>query len=133
MRVLLFRILVLLVAVPVIELALLIEVGQWIGTLPVILLILGTGLIGAILARSQGLGALYRIREELRSGHPPGHSIIDGVLVLIGAIILATPGIISDVLGLLLLIPASRSFVKMWLGRKLRQWVKDGSIRLFIR
>lgn len=127
------RLLLLLIVVPVVELALLVEVGRHIGTFPVILLILVTGIAGASLTRAQGLGVLRRIRHDLQESILPAESVLDGVLILVGGILLLAPGLISDAIGFALLIPASRARFKAWLGRKMKQWLEDGSIRFFIR
>lgn len=127
------RFLVILMVAPVVELALLIEVGRHIGTWPVIFIIALTALIGAALTRGQGFGILNHIRRDLREGTLPADSLIDGVMVLLGGVLLLTPGLISDAIGFTLLIPVTRGRIKAWIGRKLRHWVEDGSIRFFIR
>lgn len=127
------RLVLLLMIAPVVELALLIEVGRRIGTWPVILIIVLTAVAGAVLTRLQGFGLLRRIQQDLQQGTLPAESLIDGVMVLVGGILLLTPGLISDAIGFAFLIPVSRGRIKAWIGRKLRHWIEDGSIRFFIR
>ena len=93
------------VAVPVLELVLLIRIGNWIGVLPTILLVIATGVVGASLARSQGLAALARMQQELAQGRPPVASMIDGFLIFAAGVLLLVPGIITDVFGVAFLLP----------------------------
>jgi len=99
------RLLLLFTLVPLIELALLIEIGQKIGLWNTIAIVVLTGFIGAALARSEGFGIISRIQSELASGQLPGDSLIDGALVLAGALLLLTPGLITDAFGFALLLP----------------------------
>ena len=81
---------------PVVELILLIEIGQRVGTLATIGLIMGTGIVGASLARQQGLSTLARLRKDLDEGRLPAETLVDGVLILIAAAVLITPGVLTD-------------------------------------
>lgn len=127
------RLLLLLFIVPVLEILLLIEVGQQIGVLPTVTIVLLTGLIGVILARAQGFYVLTCIVNSLRKGELPGDDILNGVLVLIGASLLLAPGLITDAIGFLLLIPGTRRPVKIWLYYKLTKALKEGTLRIFRR
>ena len=109
------RLLLLFTLVPILELALLIEIGQYLGTVPTLVLVLGTGAFGASLARREGTQALYRLRQNLAQGRFPGEEIFDGVLILAGALLLVTPGIVTDVLGFAALLPLSRNRLKTYL------------------
>ena len=82
------HLLVLFIAVPVVELALLIEIGQRVGTVGTIGLIMGTGIVGASLARQQGISTLARLRADLDAGRWPAEQIVDGVLILVAAAVL---------------------------------------------
>jgi len=99
----------LFIIVPIIEIALLIELGQIIDVWPTIALILTTGVIGAWLARMQGRRALGAIRLSLQQGRLPGDALLDGVLVLVAGVVLITPGLLTDVTGILLLVPPIRA------------------------
>lgn len=131
----LFRLFLLFVAVPILELALLIWIGQAIGVLPTIGIVLLTGAVGAVLARSQGVAVLRRIGEELEVGRAPMGALVDGLLILVGAVLLLTPGVLSDLTGIALLFPPTRGPVKRWLGRKLQRMVQSGqtSFTMIIR
>lgn len=100
------------------ELALLIAVGDAIGIAPTLLLILAFSGAGIVLAKAQGLAVWRRFRATLARGQVPSAEMADGVLVLLGAVLLVTPGFISDVLGLMLLLPVSRAPVRRMLARR---------------
>jgi len=100
--------LIILVALPLIEIAVLIKVGQWIGLWPVIGIVIATFLLGgAVLGRS-GLSSAVKVREALARNEPPVGAMMDSAMVAIAAILLITPGLIADVAGFLLLIPPVR-------------------------
>jgi UPF0716 protein FxsA len=107
--------------VPLVELALLIWIGgetEW--WVPV-LMVISSGLAGALLARWQGLRALTRIREEIRAGRLPTEALVDGVMILVAGLFLITPGVLTDFFGIALLIPPVRQIFKRgivaWLRR----------------
>jgi UPF0716 protein FxsA len=102
----------LFIAFPILEIALLIKVGVRIGVLNTILLILVTGALGAAMARIQGFIILQKISENLNRGVMPSEEILDGALVLAGGVCLLDPGIIGDVLGCILLLPWTRFLVR---------------------
>ena len=114
MRYLLF----LFVVVPALELMLLIEIGRHIGTVATLALIALTGVVGASLARWQGLGILRRLQEDVAAGRMPGDSILDGVLVLLAGAVLMTPGVLTDAFGFLCLWPPFRRVFKRELMRR---------------
>jgi UPF0716 protein FxsA len=117
---------VLLTVVPIFELYVLIKVGQFIGALNTVLVVLLTGIAGAILAKLQGLSILRRIQEDLLRGIMPAASLLDGLFILSGGILLITPGFITDCLGLLFLVPMTRDIFKRWLKKKFRQMIDEG-------
>jgi UPF0716 protein FxsA len=102
------RMLLLFIFLPMVELYLLIMLGSRIGAMPTIGLIVFTGLLGASLARQQGLSVLSRIQKEMASGKPPTQELVEGALVVVGGIVLLTPGIITDIFGFSLLLPSIR-------------------------
>ncbi len=107
-----YRLLLLFTVVPFVELIVLIEVGKRIGTMATLAIIILTGVLGASLARVQGFLVFARIRNDLNMGKLPGDSLLDGLLILIGAIVLLTPGFITDILGFLLLFPGTRVLLR---------------------
>jgi len=129
----LIKLLLLFTLGPLIELYLLIELGRRIGAGPTIILVLATGFFGAILAKAQGFLVLRSIAQTLRDGQLPGDELIDGVLVLLGAALLLTPGLISDSTGFLFLLPVTRKRVRKLLIRKLKKALDEGTLRIFWR
>ena len=126
------RLLLLFIGVPVIELALLIEIGGCIGTLATLALIVGTGVLGAALARQQGLSVLRRMREEVAAGRLPAGSMLDGVTILIAGTLLMTPGILTDAVGFLCLVPAVRALAKRELLRRLEGAIREGRVTVSV-
>lgn len=120
--------LLLFVALPALELALLIEVGSRIGTLATLAIIAVTGVVGAILARRQGLGVITRIQRETAEGRLPAGSLVDGAIILVAGALLVTPGILTDAFGFLCLVPAFRRLVKRALLSQLQRAAREGRI-----
>jgi len=116
------------VAMPIIELYLLIKIGAYIGALNTIMIVVLTGVVGAILARSQGLTILNNINNELQAGIMPGESLIDGLFVLVGGLLLITPGVITDIIGFIFVIPATRAIVKEYIKGKLESMARTKTI-----
>ena len=126
----LLRLLLLFTIVPLVELYLLIRLGTYIGTGDTVAIVIGTGVVGGLLARSQGLAVVHRIRTELSQGRVPAESLFDGLLILISGAMLITPGLLTDGLGLFFLIPWTRQAFKSWLKRKVQEKVAQGEIQL---
>jgi len=108
----------LFIIVPLLELALLIKVGQYLGVWNTIALVVITALVGATMMQLEGLKVWNNLQQDLMSLRMPTDNIINGVLILVGGIFLLTPGIITDLIGLSLLIPATRSLYRRWLKKK---------------
>lgn len=108
----LFRLLLLLTIVPLVELVILIRIAKWIHWQSTIALVIITGIIGAWLARREGIKTLTKIQTDLQSGAPPASALVDGVLILIAGAFLVTPGIITDCCGFALLIPTFRNRIR---------------------
>ena len=115
---------------PVVKLILLIEIGQRLGTLPTIGLIMGTGIVGASLARQQGLSTLARLRRDLDEGRLPAEAIVDGVLILVAAAVLITPGVLTDLFGFFCLVPACRRLLMRNLKRRFERAVREGTVNV---
>lgn len=113
------RLLLLLTLLPALELYLLIQLGKWMGTVETVALILVTGAVGAALAKREGLGVLRQLQEEARMGLPPADRLVEGVLVLVGGVLLITPGVITDLTGFFLIAAPTRR----WLAPRIKQWV----------
>lgn len=116
-----FSLFLLFTAIPLVELYLLVVLGRRVGLLPTIGLVLATGALGAFLARTQGLQTLDRIRAELDAGRMPAAALLDGLLILVAGAVLLTPGLLTDVFGFSLLLPATRKAVRRTLGGWLKK------------
>lgn len=127
---LLGRLALLFVLVPIVELVLLIELGQVVGLMPTLALVLFTGVTGAWLARAEGLRVYFKFQKELVSGRLPGQAILDGVSVLVGGALLLTPGVVTDLVGFSLLFPPTRRWMQRRARARLERSIRDGSIRL---
>ena len=121
------RLLLLFLIVPIVELYLLIEIGQRIGTVSTLALIFLTALLGSALARRQGLGVLRRMQAEMAQGRRPASSMVDGVLILLAGAVLITPGVLTDLVGFLVLIPATRGWIKAYLWKRIERAVQQGT------
>ena len=106
--------------IPLVEIYLLIKLGQNFGAITSILLVIFTGILGAYLARMEGLRTLFRIQETMREGRMPGEELMDALLIAIAGLVLITPGFITDVVGFLLLFPFTRMLAKNWLKERMR-------------
>jgi UPF0716 protein FxsA len=108
---------VLFIVVPIVELWLIIEIGGLIGVLPTIALLLADALLGSLLLRHQGRGAWRRFNQALAEHRFPGREVADGALIVAGGTLLLTPGFVTDIFGLLLLIPPTRAIARRLLRR----------------
>jgi UPF0716 protein FxsA len=115
------RLLLLFLLIPIVEIAVLVEVGKHIGTGPTVGIILVTGLIGAWLAKGEGLLILFSIQRSVMEGRVPTDELVEGFLVLLGGVLLLTPGLVTDMLGFLCLIPTTRGVIKRLVYRKFQQ------------
>lgn len=109
--------LLLFIVVPIIELAVIIQVGQAIGVLPTIALLLLDSVLGTVLMRAQGRVAWRRFNEAIASGRVPARETLDGALVILGGAFLLTPGFVTDIIGIVLLVPPTRALVRRVLVR----------------
>ena len=108
---------ILFIVVPILELYVIIQVGQWIGVWPTLALLLADAIAGSMLLKHQGRSAWRRFNEALAARRFPGKEVADGVLIVIGGTLLLSPGFITDVFGLLLLIPPTRAIARRVLKR----------------
>lgn len=122
--------LLLFIVVPLVELGLLLWIGHFIGFWSTVAIVLGTGLLGSTLAKREGLKVWRAWRRSLETLTPPEQGVIDGVLVLVGAALLITPGVLTDVLGLLLLLPGPRGMVAKRVRRAIDRRIAAGHIQV---
>lgn len=124
------RLILLFLLTPAIELGLLIQVDKLIGFWPTVGLILATGVAGSFLARREGISTWRRLNERLQAGDLPGNELVDGVIILVAGALLITPGVLTDVLGFLGLLPPSRALVRRAIIRRLRHRIEQGSLQV---
>lgn len=115
------KLFLLFIFVPLIELYTLISIGSVIGSGNTILLVLTTGAIGAYLAKREGLTVWTKIQSELKAGNLPKNELIDGVLLLLAGVVLITPGIFTDIFGILLLTPLGRKTIRSYMVKRFQQ------------
>ena len=119
------KLVALFVVVPIAELYILLEIGRRVGIYLTIGIVIVTGVTGAYLVKYQGFYVLYKIKSQMNEGIVPTDSLFEGLIILVGGIFLITPGIMTDIIGFLLVIPQSRSIVfgylKKWLMLKMRE------------
>lgn len=116
--------------IPIIEIFILMHLSSILGPLMAIGLVIGTGFAGAYLARLQGLQIMLRVRENLKQGIMPGDEIMDAFLILVSGIVLITPGLLTDIAGILLLIPKTRQNIKLFLKTEFEKRMVDPSFRI---
>lgn len=124
------RMALLFVIVPIIELMLLIQLGQYVGLGPTLGLVVLTGVGGAMLARAEGVRVFFQFQKELAQGRIPGQAMLDGISVLIGGAFLLTPGVLTDFVGFSLLFPFTRRWIQKRVRGRLESQVADGTIRV---
>ncbi len=124
------RLALLFVIVPLLELALLIQMGQWVGYWPTIGLVVFTGVAGAWLARMQGLRTMWRLRHDLANGRVPGQAIMDGMAVLAGGALLLAPGILTDLIGFGLLFPGTRHAIQRRIMARLERHIQESAVHV---
>jgi UPF0716 protein FxsA len=107
----------LFIIVPIAELYVIIQVGELIGLCPTLALLLADAILGSMLLRHQGRGAWRRFNEAIAARRFPGKEVVDGVLIVIGGTLLVSPGFITDIVGLFLLIPPTRALARAALRR----------------
>lgn len=107
------------IAVPIIEIALFIQVGGFLGLWPTIALVLITAFAGASLVRSQGLMTLMSVQQRVQNGELPAQQILEGVMLAVAGVLLLTPGFMTDLMGMLVLLPAPRAKIAKYLMTKM--------------
>ena len=125
----LFKLFLAFTIIPVVELYLLIEVGSLIGPFNTLALVVLTGFAGAYLARIQGTQTMFRVRSSLQQGNMPAEDLVDALLIFAAGIVLLTPGFITDLAGLLVLLPVTRIHIKRFVKERFNKWIKDQDVR----
>jgi UPF0716 protein FxsA len=120
----------LFVGIPLLDMVTIILLGRAIGFWGTIALVILCGVVGSALARGQGAHVWGAIQRELAEGRPPSYGLLDGLLVLIAGALLVAPGFLTDIVGLLLLLPPVREVVKRHLRARLERALADGTLRI---
>src|SRR3954454_5842294 len=123
-----FALLVLLfIVVPIVEIYVIIQVGQAIGPWWTIGLLIADSILGSMLMRAQGRGAWRRFQQALAAGRVPAREVVDGVLIIFGGAFLLTPGFVTDIAGIVLLLPPTRAVIRRVLARRLTFGLVSGA------
>ena len=119
-----FKLFLAFTLVPFIEIYLLIKIGGQVGAFNTILIVILTGLLGASLARIEGIKTMTKVRDSLNRGDLPAEEMLDAMLIFVAGIVLLTPGFLTDLTGLALLVPKLRYWFKRWLRKKFDEWLE---------
>ena len=117
--------LALFIGMPILEIAVFIQAGGWIGLWPTIAIVLLTGVAGTALLRIQGYGVVRRIREQMDQGRPPVFEMFEGLCLFAAGLMLLTPGFVTDSIGFLLFLPPVRHWIARAVGRRVEVHVQS--------
>jgi UPF0716 protein FxsA len=124
------RFFLLLIALPLVELYILIKIGSYLGAFQTVALVIFSGVLGLLFARIEGLRTLHQIRYSFAQGILPAEEMLDSILIFLGGVLFVIPGVLTDLLALVLLIPFTRTIFKRWLRRRFDRAVASGNARL---
>lgn len=116
--------------IPVAEIYVLIKLGGVLGALNTVLLVILTAIAGAYLAQLQGMQTMLRVRSSLQQGVMPTEDLVDALLIFAAGIVLLTPGFITDITGLLILLPGTRQHIKRYLGNRFNDWINRRNVHI---
>ena len=119
------KLFIILIGVPLLELALLIRIGTLIGFWPTVAIVFATGAVGAFLARLEGRRVWGQLHQDLAAGRMPVAELVDGLLIFFGGVLLLLPGFLTDLLGFALLVPWTRRTFRFAIGRRLRRMAES--------
>lgn len=124
------RLLLAFTLIPIVEVFLLVRIGQQVGFLPTVAGVLVVGLLGAWLAKREGRKVLNEWRETMARGQLPSEGLTGAALILVGGVLLVTPGVLTDFVGLGLLFPPTRAIATRWVRRWLDRQLQTGNVRV---
>tara|TARA_B100000315_G_scaffold216661_1_gene216706 strand:+ start:1007 stop:1405 length:399 start_codon:yes stop_codon:yes gene_type:complete len=124
------KLLTLFICLPLVEILILIKLGEVFGFWYTVFLVIGTGILGATLARAQGFWVWMEIQQDLQKGNMPADKMIDGLMIFVGGIVLLTPGLLSDIFGFAMLVPLTRNIFKRWIKNKLEEMHQSGNSKI---
>lgn len=123
------RLLALFLIVPVVDLAVLVAVGDRIGLGTTVVIVVLTAVVGSWLAKREGLAAWQRVRSQMASGGLPGDDLVDGLIILVAGTLLLTPGFLTDIVGILGLLPPSRAGIRRLVRARFERALREGTVR----
>ena len=123
-----FRLFLLFTLIPALELWLLMRVGSIIGFFPTIFVIIFTGIVGAWLAKIQGISVISKLNTSVAQGKVPGREMVNAVLIFVGGAMLLTPGFVTDIFGFMLILPGSRDLISVFLLSHFAKKIKTGNM-----
>ncbi|RBW71485.1 FxsA family protein [Bacillus taeanensis] len=122
-----------IIIIPAMEIGLLLLSGKTLGVWPTIVLIIMTGVLGAWLAKKEGAQALKLAQIQVQNGEIPNEVILDGLCILVGGVVLLTPGFITDAAGFFLLVPTTRTIAKAGLRKLISRMIQNGQFTIIKR
>jgi UPF0716 protein FxsA len=125
-----FKLFLIFAVIPLIELGILIKIGTHIGTLNTISLVILTAAIGAYMVRLEGIGVMSRIQQNMQDGQFPAEELINGGMVLVAGALLLTPGVFTDVIGFLMVIPVTRNVIKRVIKQYIEKKISSGAFHI---
>ncbi|WP_036697678.1 FxsA family protein [Paenibacillus taiwanensis] len=125
--------LVVLTLIPALEIYGFVLMSGWVGGWNTLLLILLTGVVGAVVARYEGRQVLQDARQQMQAGQVPGRVMIDGLCILAGGVLLITPGFFTDIIGFTLVFPLTRPIYRYYLLKWIEKKMKNGEFITFRR
>ncbi|MBU1863287.1 MAG: FxsA family protein [Candidatus Omnitrophica bacterium] len=120
------KLVLLFTCIPLIELSILMKLGAAYGVGLTLFIIIGTGILGAYLAKLEGYRVLFRIQQETKTGRMPAAELVDAVLIFVAGVLLLTPGLLTDILGFCILFPGTRIVFKRWIVKKIKEKMGPG-------
>src|SRR6056297_2516498 len=126
-----FKLLMIFILVPLIELYFLLEISQFIGVFTTVMVIVFTGAAGVSIAKRQGYQVVNNIRSTLNSGKMPTDDLISALLILIGGVTLLTPGFLTDITGFLLILPGSRDLIGSVVKKRFIKYIKENKVEVY--
>jgi len=125
-----FKLFLVFAITSLVELGILIKIGTYIGTLNTILLVIFTAAVGAYMVRMEGIGVLSRIQQNMNEGEFPAEELINGAMILVAGAFLLTPGILTDTIGFLMVIPVTRNAIKEIIKKYIEKKISSGDIHI---
>jgi UPF0716 protein FxsA len=124
------KLVLLFTTLPLVELFLLLELSDVVGGWTTVMLVLASGILGAVVARAEGLRVLAQWRQTLATGSMPSDGVMSGMLLLLGCALLITPGVLTDVVAIALLLPWSRRWIAARLTERVERAIAQGNLRV---